>query len=110
MASGSTSSTRRWRRRTCPPGPFTPARNFEAVRDVPNWKDVGPRFGVAYDLSGNGKTAVKASIGRYVVAEAYRIARPANPVNSSVNSMTRTWAAPAGVTTPAPSIRSTTAT
>ncbi len=27
-------------------GPFTPARNFDAVENVPNWKDVDPRFGV----------------------------------------------------------------
>jgi hypothetical protein len=81
-----------------PAGLFVPARNFEEVRDVPNWKDINPRFGVAYDLSGNGKTAVKGSIGRYVIAQAYGISGPANPVNSSVNSTTRTWAAPAGVT------------
>ena len=34
-----------------PAGPFTPARNFEEVRDVPNWKDVNPalRRGVRPD-------------------------------------------------------------
>ena len=57
-------------------GPFTPARDFGRIENVPNWKDVDPRFGVAYDLFGNGKTAVKASIGRYVVARSYNIARP----------------------------------
>ena len=35
---------------------------------VPNWKDVTPRLGVAYDLFGNGKTAVKFSIGKYLEA------------------------------------------
>src|SRR4029434_6615474 len=34
----------------------------------------------------------------YVVGESYTIARLVNPVQSSVNSVTRTWAAPAGVT------------
>ena len=33
-------------------GPFTPARNFDGVENVPNWKDVDPRLGVAYDLFG----------------------------------------------------------
>ncbi len=83
-----------------PAGPFMPARSFEEVRDVPNWKDVDPRFGVAYDLTGNGKTAVKASIGRYVIAQSYGISSPANPVNSSVNNTTRTWADPSGTFNP----------
>ena len=37
------------------------------IKNVPNWKDVDPRVGVSYDLFGNGKTALKASVGRYVV-------------------------------------------
>jgi len=78
-------------------GPFTPARNFEKIENVPNWKDIDPRFGVSYDLFGNGKTALKASIGRYVVADSYTIARALNPVQSTVNSVTRTWAPPVGV-------------
>ena len=40
-------------------GRFVPARRFAAVEDVPNWRDVAPRFGVVYDLRGNGKTALK---------------------------------------------------
>ena len=83
-----------------PAGPFTPARNFEEVRDVPNWKDFDPRFGVAYALTADGKTALKASIGRYVLAQSYGISGPANPVNSSVNNVTRTWADPSGTFNP----------
>ncbi len=79
-------------------GPFTPARSFETVENVPNWKDVNPRVGVVYDLFGDGKTALKASVGRYVVGESYTIARAVNPMQTSVNTVTRTWAPPAGVT------------
>jgi hypothetical protein len=73
-------------------GRWVPERHFDAVHDVPNWKDVSPRFGVAYDLRGDGRTAVKASLGRYVSGETMSIATANNPVNTSVNSATRTWA------------------
>jgi carboxypeptidase family protein len=33
---------------------------------VQNWKDLSPRLGVAFDVFGNGKTAVKASFARYL--------------------------------------------
>jgi len=41
-----------------------PARSTEGV----NWTDLTPRIGVAYDLFGNGKTAVKLNIGKYMQA------------------------------------------
>ena len=31
-----------------------------------NWKDLNPRVGISYDLFGTGKTAIKASVARYV--------------------------------------------
>ena len=78
-------------------GPFTQARHYDGVDNVPNWKDVDPRLGAAYDLFGNGKTALKASIGRYVIADAYTIARAVNPEASFGNTTTRNWLAdPAG--------------
>jgi hypothetical protein len=48
---------------------YQPTRDFsfDAVTTV-NVKDVTPRLGVAYDLFGNGKTAVKFSAGKYVLA------------------------------------------
>ena len=64
---------------------------------MPNWKDVDPRIGGAYDLFGEGKTAIKAHVGRYVVGDAYTIARAVNPMQSTVNSVTRTWAPAPGV-------------
>ena len=46
------------------PSGFIPERHFDAVTRVPEWIDFNPRVGLAYDLSGNGRTAVKASVAR----------------------------------------------
>jgi len=84
-----------------PAGPFTQARHYDAIENVPNWKDIDPRFGVSYDLFGDGKTAIKGSIGRYVVGESYTLARAVNPIQTgggSNTTTTRTWAPPPGVT------------
>jgi len=40
-------------------------RAFPEQRNVVNWKTLGPRLSAAYDLMGNGKTALKAAVGRY---------------------------------------------
>lgn len=40
-------------------------RSFDAIHDIPNWKTVAPRLGLAYDLKGNGRTALRAAAGRY---------------------------------------------
>jgi hypothetical protein len=70
---------------------FLPARSYAAVEDVPNWKDLSPRVGASYDVFGNGKTALKASVGRYVVVETQAVATANNPVSTVVNSVSRTW-------------------
>jgi hypothetical protein len=72
-------------------GQFYPAYTFPAVSNTPNWKDLNPRLGAAYDLFGNGKTAVKGYFSRYVGGQATAIASAANPVNAMVTSATRTW-------------------
>jgi hypothetical protein len=40
-------------------------RSFAEQRDVINWHTLGPRLSAAYDLTGDGRTALKASAGRY---------------------------------------------
>jgi hypothetical protein len=75
-----------------PAGRFVPAREFDRVDNVPEWTDLNPRLGLSYDLFGNGRTAVKASLGRYVSAEGmYNFTRRVNPLNTSVNNVNRTW-------------------
>ena len=74
-----------------PAGPLIGERDFPEINDVPNWKDLSPRLGAAYDLFGTGKTALKATLARYINGESYNIARVVNPVESMVSSTTRLW-------------------
>ena len=76
------------------PGPLVPARNtvFPEVDDAPNWKNVTPRAGGAFDLFGNGKTALKASIGKYLEGpNLTSFTRLANPAANIALSATRSW-------------------
>ena len=82
---------------SAPANNFLPARTFPAVPDVPNWKDISPRLGVSYDLFGNGKTAIKASVNRYVSSNIYSFANNINPISAGgANSVTRAIINPAG--------------
>jgi hypothetical protein len=65
-----------------------------ALCGAPNlsWKDVTPRFGIAYDLKGDGKTAIKFSASKYVAGvTANGVGASANPVSRLTNSAGRTW-------------------
>jgi hypothetical protein len=75
---------------TSGPGPFAPRIVWPEVRDVPNWKDVSPRFGVVYDLFGNGKTALKGTVSRYVTASTVVFSNQNNPLNFN-RTANRTW-------------------
>ena len=56
------------------------------------WKDISPRFGAAYDLRGDGKTAIKGSAGKYVAGvTANGTGATANPIARLINSANRTW-------------------
>ena len=74
-----------------PGGTWIGPRHFDALTDVPNYKDISPRLGVAYDLFGNGKTALKATLSRYVQTSTVSTARLLNPLTTSVNTATRSW-------------------
>jgi hypothetical protein len=70
---------------------FVPARDFARVDNVPDWTDLSPRVGISYDVFGTGKTAIKASLNRYVQSQTLALAMAVNPVVTSVLSATRTW-------------------
>ena len=63
-----------------PAGRYVPARHYDEIRDVPDWKDFSPRVGGVWDVFGNGKTAIKGSAGRYVATETTNFATNVNPL------------------------------
>jgi hypothetical protein len=70
-----------------PAGRFVPARSFPEIKDVPDWSDWAPRLGIVYDVFGNGKTALKASINRYNLSRTTGIAANYNPLLSQTATL-----------------------
>ena len=63
---------------TLGPTTFTPGRNltFPSIKNV-NLQDITPKSQIAYDLFGNGKTAIKVTGARYVSRNSLDIPMPA---------------------------------
>ena len=70
------------------PTPIT----FDMTKSVDAFNDITPRFGAAYDVFGNGRTAIKFNMGHYLVSATndgrYTTNNPANRV---VSTVTRNW-------------------
>ncbi|MGH6692902.1 MAG: hypothetical protein ACREF4_19715, partial [Gammaproteobacteria bacterium] len=65
-----------------------------ASRSTPGyaWKDISPRVGAAYDLFGNGRTAVRFNLGKYMEAiTATNNDLDMNPLVRTVARTTRGW-------------------
>jgi hypothetical protein len=75
---------------------------FPKSKGVIGYHDIDPRIGVAYDLFGDGKTAIKFNTGRYLEAAVngngnYSALLPEQRISTSV---TRTWTDANGNYTP----------
>jgi hypothetical protein len=76
------------------PTKFLPAGIFfNETQGVLGYNDITPRIGVAYDVFGTGKTAIKFNLGRYLEAAvndngAYSRLAPSNRLATSAN---RAW-------------------
>ena len=63
------------------------------AQDGVSYSDVTPRVGVAYDVFGNGKTALKVNVGKYLAAAdgSSITGSQVNPLSRISTSVTRTW-------------------
>ncbi|HVH28733.1 MAG TPA: carboxypeptidase regulatory-like domain-containing protein [Vicinamibacterales bacterium] len=77
-----------------PKYPFAPTEIFFAKGSTPgyDWSDITPRVGLAYDVFGNGKTAFKFNIGKYLEAiTATNSDWDLNPLIRTTIQTTRGW-------------------
>jgi len=70
-------------------GTWVPARDFPAQDGIVNWNTVSPRFGVSWDVNGDGRTAVKGGVSRYDRLEGVTIIQPLN--QRSISFETCPW-------------------
>ena len=75
---------------TLPASRWNAAQFFPGF-EVQHWKDISPRGGISYDLFGNGRTALKMSVARYVAPESNGTAQANNPQTTIGRTDTRTW-------------------
>jgi Carboxypeptidase regulatory-like domain len=72
-------------------GRFKPEQSFPEAKNLPNYKDITARIGVAYDVFGNGKTAIKGSFGKYLAGMGGGEAKSLSPSNVTVQNALRPW-------------------
>jgi hypothetical protein len=63
---------------------YTVRKSFPEVRNNPLWYNWAPRFSATYDLTGNGKSVLKASWGEYL--DQINTGTPPNP-NANINQV-----------------------
>jgi hypothetical protein len=71
-------------------GRWVPAREFAAQDNIVNWNTLAPRFGISWDLFGDGRTAIKGGLSRYDRLAGVTIVQPLNQKN--ISFQTCPWA------------------
>ncbi|HUC74035.1 MAG TPA: TonB-dependent receptor [Vicinamibacterales bacterium] len=72
-------------------GPLVDAHVLPGMDCIPCWHDIDPRVGVVWDVFGDGKTAVKGQLGRYVGLVSWVMSKTFNPQSAIVTSTSRSW-------------------
>ena len=71
-------------------GRFVGVRTFDGnIPNLPTWFDVTPRLGIAYDVFGNAKTALRFNASKYMFQNSTDIASRYNPMSQA--SDRRNW-------------------
>jgi hypothetical protein len=76
------------------PTPLLPNRNITfPATDGTSWHDIAPRTSFAFDVFGDGKTAIKGSFSKFVegLGTGGLLGDGLNPINRQVTSTTRSW-------------------
>jgi hypothetical protein len=75
------------------PGPLVPNRNLSFPEQSNlNWNDLTYRTSLTYDVRGNGQTAVKVTLNKYLRGQTLNgIGSSPNPVNAMVNTTNINW-------------------
>jgi hypothetical protein len=73
-----------------PSGRFTAAFDYAEVSEVIAFNHIVPRVGATYDLTGDGKTVLKANWGRFAFNPGVNLADAVNP-NTSTQYEVWTW-------------------
>ncbi len=80
---------------TLGPGPLVPGRDLTfPAQDNLGWKDITPRMGASFDVFGDGKTALKVTLNKYLEGQALGVntlAGTPSPFRTLVLNTTRAW-------------------
>ena len=69
-----------------------PKRTLASAEGVSSYQDIAPRMGLAYDVFGNGKTAIKATLSKYwQYAANDGVYIGTNPAATFAQTATRAW-------------------
>jgi hypothetical protein len=71
-------------------GRWVPAREFAEQPDIVNWNTLSPRFGISWDVFGDGRTAAKGGLSKYDRLAGVTIIQPLNGKN--ISFQTCPWA------------------
>jgi hypothetical protein len=66
-----------------------PTRSYPQSPNIATWNTFRPRLGAAYDLTGNGRSVLRAFFGQFDILEGAELAEQINP--NGLSTQTYTW-------------------